>query len=695
MEKLIYAKSKAGLELAWSDLALGTSAIYRSIVFTEDGYLYTHGKFFRILDASAAFSASYSNNIVDLKDGAGNTFVSFDRGIHSVTGDTYVSATTTNGAVTLTHATPITAGSVGPTAASSTSIVVPRLTYNAAGHLTAATTWTATLNQVQTNISSTGVQYLTFASSSTAGTSELNKNTALTYNAATGLLSATELAGTLNNKLTLTLNGTANEYNNSAATSVAFYAPTAGGTSGQILKSNGSAAPSWMTISNSVASSSTDSEVPSAAAVYAAINSGIATNDAMIFKGVIDASTNPNYPAADKGWTYKISVAGKIGGVSGVVVEAGDTIICSIDASPAGNHATVGANWGILQTNIDGAVTTGSAIAQGALVIGAGSSSVSTLPNAATAGWLLIGNTGTNSPTWTAPGSFTIQVGGTNFGSAYSPTASKTVNFVAGTNVSLAPSGNNITISSVDTNYYPTAFSWTDGGAAGPTGKLTMSGASDISFAAIPSASATVSGVVTTGTQTFVGAKTFNSTITGSISGNAGSATNIAGGTTGAIVYQSGAGATAFLAASTVNGYVLKYNTTTNAPYWAVETDTHYTSKNIVGASSTATANAVATNAALYLNHIENGSVTSAHKITGSGATTVAADASGNITISSTNSWRDVKAYFLSAPSTQATINQAELKFGDEFLWNGNTTAGEIKLAWAEVSETGVITYAV
>ena len=301
MEKLIYAKSKAGLELAWSDLALGTSAIYRSIVFTEDGYLYTHGKFFRILDATAAFSATYANNIVSLKDGAGNTFVSFDRGIHSVTGDTYVSATTTNGAVTLTHATPITAGSVGPTADSSTSIVVPRLTYNAAGHLTAAATWTATLNQVQTNISSTGVQYLTFASSSTAGTSELNKNTALTYNSATGLLSATGLAGTLSNKFTVTLNGTATDFNNNASTGVSFFAPTTGGTSGQILKSNGNAAPSWMTISNSVASSSTDSEVPSAAAVYAAINSGIATNDAMIFKGVIDASTNPNYPAADKG----------------------------------------------------------------------------------------------------------------------------------------------------------------------------------------------------------------------------------------------------------------------------------------------------------------------------------------------------------------------------------------------------------
>lgn len=70
-----------------------------------------------------------------------------------------------------------------------------------------------------------------------------------------------------------------------------------------------------------------------------------------------------------------------------------------------------------------------------------------------------MGNTGTTAPAWVAPGSFTVQVGGTNFGSAYGPSASKTVNFVAGANTSLTPSGNNITIASVDTNYYPTAFS--------------------------------------------------------------------------------------------------------------------------------------------------------------------------------------------------------------------------------------------
>lgn len=82
----------------------------------------------------------------------------------------------------------------------------------------------------------------------------------------------------------------------------------------------------------------------------------LAANDAMIYKGTIDASTNPNYPAADAGDTYKISVSGKIGGSSGPNVEVGDMVICINDGSAAGTHATVGANWNIIQVNIDGAV---------------------------------------------------------------------------------------------------------------------------------------------------------------------------------------------------------------------------------------------------------------------------------------------------------------------------------------------------
>lgn len=83
---------------------------------------------------------------------------------------------------------------------------------------------------------------------------------------------------------------------------------------------------------------------------------GIEVTDPLSYKGAIDCSANPNYPAANAGDTYRISVAGKIGGASGPNVEAGDMIICFVDSSASGTHAAVGANWNIIQANIDGAV---------------------------------------------------------------------------------------------------------------------------------------------------------------------------------------------------------------------------------------------------------------------------------------------------------------------------------------------------
>lgn len=100
-----------------------------------------------------------------------------------------------------------------------------------------------------------------------------------------------------------------------------------------------------------------DSKVATQKAVKTYADQLIAANDAMVFKGVVDCSANPNYPAADRGHTYKVSVAGKIGGASGTNVEAGDLLLCITDGTSAGNQATVGSAWSIAQTNIDGAVT--------------------------------------------------------------------------------------------------------------------------------------------------------------------------------------------------------------------------------------------------------------------------------------------------------------------------------------------------
>lgn len=106
-----------------------------------------------------------------------------------------------------------------------------------------------------------------------------------------------------------------------------------------------------------LAASALSTQFATADAIKSYADGLLGANDAMTYKGVIDASTNPNYPDADAGDTYKISVAGKIGGASGPNVEVGDMVICLVDSTATGDHATVGANWNIIKVNIDGSVS--------------------------------------------------------------------------------------------------------------------------------------------------------------------------------------------------------------------------------------------------------------------------------------------------------------------------------------------------
>jgi len=108
-----------------------------------------------------------------------------------------------------------------------------------------------------------------------------------------------------------------------------------------------------------------DTRVATQKATKTYVDQIIAAQDAMVFKGVIDCSANPNYPAADRGWTYRVSVAGKIGGASGINVEVGDILLCLTDGTASGNQATVGAQWSIIQMNLDGAVIGPSSVTDG------------------------------------------------------------------------------------------------------------------------------------------------------------------------------------------------------------------------------------------------------------------------------------------------------------------------------------------
>lgn len=78
------------------------------------------------------------------------------------------------------------------------------------------------------------------------------------------------------------------------------------------------------------------------------------------FKGNINCSANPNYPAALKGDTYVVSVAGKIGGASGIDVGVGDVVLALAD-NAGGTQASVGTSWSVLEVNIPTITTVGNA----------------------------------------------------------------------------------------------------------------------------------------------------------------------------------------------------------------------------------------------------------------------------------------------------------------------------------------------
>lgn len=163
-----------------------------------------------------------------------------------------------------------------------------------------------------------------------------------------------------------------------------------------------------------------DSRLATQKAVKAYADGLIAANDAMVFKGVQSASGNPNYPAANRGDTYRISVAGKIGGGSGPNVEVGDMLICMTDGTAAGNHATVGAQWAIIQVNLDGAMVTGSyptlvsleglSLAAGDLLYATAADTLARLPKG-TALQKLRMNAGATAPEWATEAAAGITLG--------------------------------------------------------------------------------------------------------------------------------------------------------------------------------------------------------------------------------------------------------------------------------------------
>ena len=129
--------------------------------------------------------------------------------------------------------------------------------------------------------------------------------------------------------------------------------------------------------------------------------------------------------------------------------------------------------------------------------------------------------------------------------------------------------------------------------------------------------------------------------------------------------------------------------------YAPTNTDTHYASGTVVNNSATSTTNTTSalTNGNVYMNHIENGAVKNSHKISGSGATTVTTDASGNIVIKSTDTNTTYSAATTSANGLMSSTDKSKLDgiaSGAQVNQNAfsNVTVGSTTIAADSTTDT-------
>lgn len=229
-------------------------------------------------------------------------------------------------------------------------------------------------------------------------------------------------------------------------------------------------------------------QIATTAFVTNAVAQGFVANDAMVFKGLIGSNqTITQLPTSgyNAGWTYRVANAGIF---AGEYCEVGDLIIAvnDYDSSTASN-----ADWTKIEHNIDGALFmghTGSALSDGTKLLNVTGGGVVTT-SSSTVGSL-------TKPVFLNAGTLTETTHSLN----------ATVNSGTANQVAYYSDAN--TIDSMAPAWQP----WTAGSTNGPQANIQI-GNAIYQSAAIPSATATDSGIVTTAAQTFAGDKTFQGNI--------------------------------------------------------------------------------------------------------------------------------------------------------------------------------------
>ena len=119
--------------------------------------------------------------------------------------------------------------------------------------------------------------------------------------------------------------------------------------SDKIPRFTGSGTADLLDFSTSTSLGTSDTTIPSQKAIKTYVDNAVV--GLWEIKGGTDCSANPNYPAANKGDAYLVTVAGKIGGASGKSVDNGDWYVATAD-NAGGTEASVGSSWTVIEHNL-------------------------------------------------------------------------------------------------------------------------------------------------------------------------------------------------------------------------------------------------------------------------------------------------------------------------------------------------------
>ena len=686
MGKLINSATLAKLKSTYTQIgtitdSASTNSAFLSIAFTDDGYLYTHGKLYKLTSSTGSETSSLIASLTGLTlqmGVSGESAVQVSLPSLTTSSDilSITNPTTVGGNYVINHVATIgTAGSITPSV-SSYVLAVPKINYDKYGHIISSATGISSvhLDYVARSASTANsTNYLLFGSGST--TEAVNYATAINVNPSTGALSATSFVQ----------NGTslANTYAPIAhASSATTYGVGTKTNYGHIKLSDDTNVTAY-----------SDGLAATPKAVYDALTAAktysdglFASNDAMVFKGTIGTSgTVTSLPTNgySAGWTYKVITAGTY---AGATCEVGDMIV-AVNDGPASGTSVVNADWSVIQTNIDGAVTTTNTLTANSIILGSGSQSVKVLTNGSNGTVLKLVN---GAPAWSADTTRAIKVNGYSF---LDENTTTTLNICNDENITLTKDAyGNLTIKAVDTTYSAgTGLTLTNTAFSLNTASASTLGGIKANYAATGNNYAIA---IDTDGNAYVRVPWTNTTYVAATKDTLG-LLKVSNVLSSAVTLTSGNGATAS------RYYGLQIDSAGQAFVNIPWTDTHYTANMYIGASGVKS-NEATTNGNTYIKLYEESTSRGSFKITGSGATTVASDASGNITINSTNTWRNIKAWKLSELGTTndvidevatTTIGTNALAFSSTFAYND--TNNQIDLVWTEIASDGTITYRV